>query len=198
MKGKANMEQNKRIPRQEYPAQPPMNPVHPPANPQPLPNPPAAYPSLAYSLATVAVAEQLAQWQTTFETARPITYSTIDDGNYIAQITDVSFRVERGIPWMVYELMICDAMEEENKQCIGMTIEKRRKLENDPRSMGYLKGELEVCGVRIQRASEIPQHFAAMRGIVLGIRKTTSGKYSNIYLNHQIDPETGTPITHRR
>lgn len=156
------------------------------------------YAQNTYNLATVAVAEQLNQWQGTFEAARPITYTTIDDGSYIAQIVDVSFRVEKGVPWMIFELTICDALEDENKQFIGMTIEKRRKLENDPRSMGYLKGELEICGVYIQRASEIPQHFSAMRGLVVGIRKATNGKYANIYLNHQIDPETGTPIIRHR
>jgi hypothetical protein len=56
-----------------------------------------------------------------------------------------------------------------------------------PNTVQYIKADLQTCGLRLDKLSDLPKHLEQLLDVRLEVTKKSKGEYTNIYLNTRID-----------
>ena len=56
-----------------------------------------------------------------------------------------------------------------------------------PKTLKFLKTDLHVCGLDLERLSDLPNHLGRLLDVKLEVTKRTKGDNENIYFNRRID-----------
>ena len=105
----------------------------------------------------------------------------VPDGRYNAEIEQVILtRATGGAPMLEYTLVIIsDGPHKGRKVWYHRTITER--------SLKWVKLELSVCGLRLERISEVADHLPALAKVRLDITIRTKGEHRNVYFNRRLD-----------
>ena len=55
------------------------------------------------------------------------------------------------------------------------------------KTLKYLKGDLHICGLDLERLSELPNQLRRLLDVKLEVTKKTKGDNENIFFNRRID-----------
>ncbi len=102
-------------------------------------------------------------------------YGDIPDGTYDAVIEDarVSETTSTGRPVVLWKLRI------KGPQAVDRVVTKNRVITEN--TLAYLKEDLEKCGIRVSRLSELPARLAGLADHPIGVDKRTKGGRANFY-----------------
>jgi len=105
------------------------------------------------------------------ETAR----EEVPDGYYDTKVEDVrlSKTPRTGNPMLSWKLRIVSEDFE------GRTLNKNRVITD--KTLAFLKDDLEKCGVRLARLSDLPLHLDEMFGLKINVLKKTKDQWTDIY-----------------
>lgn len=113
--------------------------------------------------------------------ARPSTFEEVPDGRYDARIEDVQLYVSprSGNPVLKYTLRILGPSFANRVMC------KYRAITDKTRD--YVQDELKICGVELERFSDLKHHLHDLIGVELEITRRSRGEDVNIYFNNVLD-----------
>jgi hypothetical protein len=116
----------------------------------------------------------LARLDDAFGRARVAARERLPDGTYEAQVERVELgRAPRsGDPMLTWTLVLAPPAH-------GRRL--WRNLVLAPTNLAWLKRDLEICGLRLDKLSDLPRHLDALRGVRLKIAKRARGAYDNVY-----------------
>lgn len=102
-------------------------------------------------------------------------YSDIPDGSYDAVIEDahVSETKSTARPVVIWKLRIRGPV------AINRVVMKNRVITEN--TLGYLKEDLEKCGLRVSRLSELPSRLGELVACPVGLEKRTKDGRANFY-----------------
>ena len=55
----------------------------------------------------------------------------------------------------------------------------------------WLKGDLELCGLKLAKLSDLPANLENLLDVMLEVTKRTRGEFENIYFNRLLDLDAG-------
>lgn len=55
-----------------------------------------------------------------------------------------------------------------------------------PDSLGWLKHDLRLCGLELDRLSDLPHSLECLIGVELEVSKRTRGRWENVYFNRRL------------
>jgi hypothetical protein len=110
-----------------------------------------------------------------FGRARVAARERIPDGTYEAQVELVELgRAPRsGDPMLSWTLTLLSPSAHGRRLW--------RHLVLAPTNLAWLKRDLEICGLRLDKLSDLPRHLDALHGVRLKIAKRARGAYHNVY-----------------
>ena len=119
-------------------------------------------------------------WKPVYNILEEGGFETIPDGKYQAEIEDASLKINiNGDHMISYEMKILNSEHAGRKVWRHGTIKSKDNLR-------FLKKDLLLCGLILDKFSELPNHIHKLRGLRLEITKKTSGKFSNIFFNKRL------------
>jgi hypothetical protein len=106
----------------------------------------------------------------------------IPDGYYDVCIEEarLSRAVSSGNPMLVWRMRIL------GPDHAGRNLYKRRAITT--RTLGFLKEDLQRCGLHLERLSELEFHLSEMQDRQLGVFKKTRGGYTDIHFSRNEKP----------
>ena len=119
---------------------------------------------------------------------RSSTFEEVPDGTYEARIEDAQLYVSprSGNPVLKYTLRIL------GPSFANRVIWKYRAITEKTRD--YVEDELRVCGLSLERFSDLKFHLHDLIGVELEIVRRTRGEDINIYFNNLLDGAKKTAI----
>jgi hypothetical protein len=108
-------------------------------------------------------------------------FEAIPDGKFQAQIDRIELTHSKtsGNPMLKWALKI-----------LGPTHEGRLLWRNNvmasAENVKWLKGDLHICGLELEKLSDLPDNLEKLLDVKLEITKRTRGDNENIYLNRRI------------
>jgi hypothetical protein len=99
----------------------------------------------------------------------------VPDGYYDTVVEEVRLAKtpRTGNPMLSWKLRIVSEDFE------GRTLNKNRVITE--KSLAFLKDDLERCGLRLDRLSELPAHIEEMFGLKINVLKKTKDQWTDIY-----------------
>lgn len=113
----------------------------------------------------------------------------VPDGVYQVVIDSVELKYSKvredsgGNPMLVWRLRVISPLHE------GATITKRNMIITDE-NVAFLKGDLQICGLHLERFSHLPARLSELLDIQLEVKKATKGEFTNVYFNKRITVDT--------
>jgi Protein of unknown function (DUF669) len=77
--------------------------------------------------------------------------------------------------------------------CQGRLLWKNSVL-GTPDNLRWLKHDLRMCGLDLDKLSDLPSHLAQLLGIELDVTKRTDGDWENIHFNRRVDGNGSAPF----
>lgn len=117
----------------------------------------------------------------------------VPDGKYQVKIDSVEIRSNQfnGGMELAMRLKVLDGPQS------GRIIFHQREIDN-PERMSYLRGDLNVCGLELQKLSELPRKLESLLDVRLDVQvKSKASKndpekiYQNVYLNKRLSDADG-------
>ena len=129
----------------------------------------------ASDTATATLAQFDEQWTKTSTASSEEPYSDIPDGMYDAVIEEARLTetASTGRHMVVWALRI------KGPQAVNRVIMKNRVITEN--TLGYLKEELEKCGLTVSRLSELPVRLKDITDRPVAIEKRTKDGRANVY-----------------
>ncbi|MBM3785727.1 MAG: hypothetical protein FJW30_15285 [Acidobacteria bacterium] len=113
----------------------------------------------------------------------PVHAAGIPDGRYEVVVAEaILTRSSNGNPMVRWLLRISGATFRDR------IIRKHRAITD--KTIGFVRKELEVCGLQLDNFSDLAHRVHEMEGVELEITKVTKGEDSNIYFNRAITSRT--------
>lgn len=100
----------------------------------------------------------------------------VPDGKYIWEVLDALAREAGGKRWLTWKLKARGGRFDGRKQERSNLLESKSNFE-------YLKKDLRICGVTLDRLSEINEKAKLLRGVLFHGTVKTSGRYTNIFID---------------
>lgn len=70
-------------------------------------------------------------------------------------------------------------------RCAGRILFRNNMIVS-PENIKWLKNDLFICGLELQKLSDLPGRLGELLDVTLEVKKQTRGEYSNIYLQRRI------------
>lgn len=112
-------------------------------------------------------------------------YEELPDGVYQVRVDKVELKHSKvrddggGNPMLVWELRVISPLHE------GAKLTRRNMILTED-NLAFLKGDLLVCGLELQRLSHLPGRLHELLDLELEVKKVTKGQYTNIYVNKRL------------
>jgi hypothetical protein len=115
-------------------------------------------------------------------------YGDIPDGSYDAVIEDAHLTETRSTarPMVTWRLRIRGPV------AMDRVVTKNRVITEN--TLGYLKEELEKCGLKVSRVSELPARLGELVACPIGLEKRTKDGRANFYFRWASARTTPTPL----
>lgn len=115
----------------------------------------------------------LSQFDDAFAAAVPIG-ELPPDGEFAVVVKTVQFRTSRaGNPMLEWELTV------DTGPHLGRSLFHRNML-GDQKNLPYLKRDLETCGLKLSKLSELKDQLEKLLDVRLLVEKVTNGDFANI------------------
>jgi hypothetical protein len=110
----------------------------------------------------------------------------VPDGRYHVQVEQVQLTCSRTsqLPVLKWKLRIL------NPPFAGRCLFKNHALSSLD-NLRWLKHDLHLCGLDLDKLSDLPFHLDRLFGIELQITKRTRGEWENVYFDHWLSPGSG-------
>jgi hypothetical protein len=129
----------------------------------------------------------LAQFDDDFQSEAPAErgdFETVPDGKYQVAVEKVELtQSSTGNPMLKWTLRIL-APRFANRFLWRNSVFTANTLK-------YVKTDLHLCGLDLEKLSELPKHLAKLLEVKLEITKKTKGDNENIYFNRRIETAAG-------
>lgn len=104
-------------------------------------------------------------------------FGDIPDGKYRVAVDRVEITTtKRKTPALKWRLRILDG------QYRGRILFRTSVL-SSPQTIAWLKSDLHICGVDLQKLSELPSELERLLDVELDVTKRTRGDFDNVYFN---------------
>ena len=125
----------------------------------------------------------LAQFDDDFQseaTAERGDFESVPDGKYQVAVEKVELtQSSTGNPMLKWTLRVI-APQHVNRLMWRNSVITQKTLK-------YLKGDLHICGLDLERLSELPNQLRRLLDVKLEVTKKTKGDNENIFFNRRID-----------
>lgn len=113
-------------------------------------------------------------------------FEEINDGKFQTKVDRVEITRAKttGNPMLMWVLMIL------GPQYKGRRLWRYNHFET-PLNMSWLKTDLAICGIELEKLSDLEDRLSELIGVTLEVTKKTSGKNVAIYFNRRIEIEEG-------
>ena len=113
-------------------------------------------------------------------------YEPVPDATYQVVVDRVELTTARssGNPMLRWTLRILGPRHE------GRLL-WRHNLIVTKENLKWLKSDLHICGLDLQKLSELGRHLDRLLDVKLEVKKVTRGENENVYLNRRIETEDG-------
>jgi hypothetical protein len=129
----------------------------------------------------------LAQFDDDFQSEAPAErgdFETVPDGKYQVAVEKVELtQSSTGNPMLKWTLRIL-APRFANRFLWRNSVFTANTLK-------YVKTDLHLCGLDLEKLSELPKHLAKLLEVKLEVTKKTKGDNENIYFNRRIETAAG-------
>jgi len=117
-----------------------------------------------------------------FAAAAPATTS-VPDGRYPVRVEHVELITSRTSrrPFLKWTLLLL-APDHRNRRLW------KKSILASPAGLRWLKHDLGLCGLDLQKLSDLPGHLAELVGIELDVTKRTRNDWENVHFNRRIQP----------
>jgi hypothetical protein len=132
----------------------------------------------------------LARFDDAFAAApTPAPLTPIPDGKYHVRVERVEITVARTSSRTVIKWTL---------QILGPHHVRRRLWRNHvlvaPAQLRWLKHDLEICGLYLDRLSDLPNHLDELCDLELEVTQQTRAGHTNLYFNRRLDPASACPF----
>jgi hypothetical protein len=79
--------------------------------------------------------------------------------------------------------------------CVGRLLWRNSVI--TAKTLKFVKTDLHVCGLDLEKLSDLPKHLVELLDVKLEVTKRTKGENENIYFNRRIEAATGTSSYNR-
>ena len=126
--------------------------------------------------------EELSHYDDDYESAEaPEGFGNVPDGQYQIKVDRAFLKhSQNGNPMLSWELEILVG------QYAGRKIFKNNMLMSQE-NFGFLKADLDVCGVTLKKLSDLPNRLEDLIDTQLEIKKVTKGEFKNVYFQRMIE-----------
>jgi hypothetical protein len=105
---------------------------------------------------------------------------SIPDGRYQVRVEHVELTTAHsGRPILKWRLRVYAP------SCAGSVLWKNHSVTTD--NLGWLKHDLRLCGLELDRLSDLPDNLARLIDVELDVSKRTRGGWDNVYFNRRLD-----------
>jgi len=106
----------------------------------------------------------------------------IPDGRYHVQVEHVELITgpRLGHPLLKWKLRV------RAPACAGALLWKNHLVA--PKNLAWLKHDLRLCGLQLDRLSDLPDHLERLLAVELDVTKRTRGPWENVYFNRRLEP----------
>jgi hypothetical protein len=106
----------------------------------------------------------------------------IPDGRYHVVVEHVALATAApsGCPLLKWQLRVVGPTH------VGAQLWKHHVVA--PQHLGWLKHDLELCGLQLDRLSDLPDHLERLLAVELEVTKRTRDHWDNVYFNCRLDP----------
>jgi hypothetical protein len=113
-------------------------------------------------------------------------FDSVPDGKYQVSVekTELTQTHTSGNPMLKWTLRIIAP------GCIGRLLWRNNVI--TAKTLKFLKTDLHICGLDLEKLSDLPNHLADLLDVKLEVTKRTKGDNENIYFNRRIDTTSGT------
>jgi hypothetical protein len=104
---------------------------------------------------------------------------SIPDGRYQVRIERVELTTaQSGRPILKWRLRV------RAPSCVGSLLWKNHVVAPD--KLGWLKHDLRLCGLELDRLSDLPDSLERLIDVELEVSKRTRGRWENVYFNRRL------------
>ena len=117
----------------------------------------------------------------TEEAAERSDYESVPDGKYQvnvekAELTEAHTSCNPMLKWTLRVIA---------PQCVNRLLWRNSVITQ--KTLKYLKADLHLCGLDLERLSDLPNHLRRLLDVKLEVTKKTKGDNENIFFNRRID-----------
>lgn len=103
---------------------------------------------------------------------------SIPDGRYQVWVEHVVLTTAHsGHPILKWKLRV------RAPACVGSVLWKNHVV--TPENLGWLKHDLRLCGLELDRLSDLPDNLERLIDVELEVSKRTRGRWDNVYFNRR-------------
>jgi hypothetical protein len=128
----------------------------------------------------------LASFDATFQsenTEQPREFKGIPDGTYevVVEKVELTESQRSSVPMIRWTLRVLDSRFRDRLLWRNQVISDH--------TIRFLRKDLEVCGLNLEKLSDLPTRLGELLGVRLEVAKKAKGDYQNVYFNRRIDPD---------
>ena len=119
----------------------------------------------------------------TEEAAERSDHDSVPDGKYQVNVEKVELAEAHtsGNPMLKWTLRVIAP------QCVNRLIWRNSVITQ--KTLKYVKSDLQLCGLVLERLSDLPNHLRRLLDVKLEVTKKTKGENENIFFNRRIENE---------
>jgi hypothetical protein len=112
-------------------------------------------------------------------------YDSVPDGKYQVNVekAELAEAHTSGNPMLKWTLRVIAP------QCVNRLMWRNSVITQ--KTLKYLKADLHLCGLDLERLSDLPNHLGRLLDVKLEVTKRTKGDNENIYFNRRIEIAAG-------
>ena len=115
--------------------------------------------------------------------AAPKASTAIPDGHYPVRIEHVELSTTRSSRRPVLKWTLRPLVPEYRNRLLW-----KKSVLRSPDGMKWLKHDLSLCGIELDKLSDLPTHLDSLVGIELHVTKRTRGDWENVHFNRRLQP----------
>ena len=119
------------------------------------------------------------EWESTDVTEEE--YGAVPDGLYRVRVEEVCLKNSQS-----GNLMLAWQLEIVGQEHGGRKLFKNSLLVT-PKNRKWLKIDLDKCGLKLEKLSQLPGRLSELLDLILEVRKVTKGEFENIYIQKRIE-----------